>query len=335
MAGKEARQVTDEQHEAERDEQDEDLRPQSLDEFTGQVPVRTALRIAINAAKFRDEALEHVLFFGPPGTGKTTLSKIIAVEMGGGFKGVTGPTLTKREDLQRLVRGLGEKDVFFIDEIHRMAKPPSELLYPVMEDFMMDFQFGSGSSSTMMQMKLPHFTLVGATTRSGALLRPLRQRFGIIKELSFYDEDELVKIVLRSARIIGVALGKDAAVSVAKRSRGTARIANRLLRRCRDLVQSKYKHSEVDYAAVMDAMELEGIDKNGLTGLDRRVMSTIYRRYNGGPVGLGALANTLQVEVHELTDVVEPYLLHGGWLAMTSRGRTLTREGLEEVAKWL
>jgi Holliday junction DNA helicase RuvB len=252
------------------------------------------------------------------------------------FYGVTGPVLSKRADLSKMLLGLEEKDVLFIDEIHRMAKPVSELLFPVMEDFKMDLQLGgrdTGGAQTL-QMQVPRFTLVGATTRSGALLRPLRQRFELTVELQFYTVEELTQIVIRSAGVLEEKLGEWTGLPespermIARRARGTARIANKLLKLVRDYRQASGDH-EIWCRTVRNCMQLHGIDEDGLTGLDRRLLRAIIEGYGGGPVGLGALANTLMVEVHELAEVSEPYLLHSGYIVLTSRGRQITDKGRE------
>lgn len=296
------------------------LRPTSLAEYIGQPDTIEALEIAIKAAKMREEPLDHVLFHGPPGLGKTTLAHIIANEMGGKLVVTSGPALEKGGDLIGLLTHLEAGDVFFIDEIHRLPKTVEELLYPAMEDFSIDFIFDKGLHARSHRFRLKKFVMVGATTRVGLLSSPLRHRFGIFKSLDFYCKKDLEKIIRRSALILNLSLNSQGAAELAKRSRGTPRIANRLLKRVRDYAQVRCD-GVISKKAVTDSLVLEGVDALGLTDLDRRYLDTIITYYNGGPVGIEAVAATLQEETDTLVDVVEPYLLKIGLIMRTSSGR--------------
>ncbi|MCP4110237.1 MAG: Holliday junction branch migration DNA helicase RuvB [Desulfobacteraceae bacterium] len=296
------------------------LRPENLSDYVGQSEVVETLKIAIEAAKMRKEPLDHILFHGPPGLGKTTLAHIIANEMGGNLKISSGPALEKGGDLIGILTHLEEGDVLFVDEIHRIPKTVEEFLYPAMEDFAVDFVFDKGVHARSHRYRLKRFTLVGATTRVGLLSAPLRDRFGIFRSLDFYNEKELVKISKRSAALLQVTMDDKGAAELSKRSRGTPRIVNRLLKRVRDYAQVR-SDGTITKETVEAALTLEGVDEKGLTSLDRRYLRTITDFYNGGPVGIEAIAATLQEETDTLVDVVEPYLLKIGLIIRTSSGR--------------
>ena len=306
------------------------LRPRSLDEFIGQLREKRKLGIAIQAARGRGEPLDHLLLHGPPGLGKTTLSMIVAHEMGGNLITTSGPALEKTADLMGMLTNLEEGDVFFIDEIHRTPRVLEEYLYPAMEDFKVDFVLDKGPFAKAIPIPLKRFTLVGATTRAGLLSSPLRDRFGLYFNLDFYTVEDLTEIVTRSARLLAVQLDADAAREIAARSRGTPRIANRLLRRVRDFAQVQGAE-QVGVDVVRASLELEGVDEQGLDELDRRYLETIIRRYDGGPVGVSALASTMQQEVDTLEDVVEPYLLHEGFITRTPGGRRASFKAYEHL----
>ncbi|AOY59488.1 MULTISPECIES: Holliday junction branch migration DNA helicase RuvB [Desulfococcus] len=296
------------------------LRPRALSDYVGQPEVVETLEIAITASKNRSEPLDHVLFHGPPGLGKTTLAHIIANEMGGNLTVTSGPALEKGGDLIGILTHLSEGDVLFVDEIHRTPKTVEEFLYPAMEDFAVDFVFDKGVHARSHRFRLNRFTLVGATTRVGLLSAPLRDRFGIFRSLDFYTEKDLITIAKRSAALLDVAIDTFGAAELARRSRGTPRIVNRLLKRVRDYAQVR-GDGVISKATVAQALTLEGVDEAGLTALDRRYLETIIRFYSGGPVGIEAIAATLQEETDTLVDVVEPYLLKTGFVTRTSSGR--------------
>jgi holliday junction DNA helicase RuvB len=306
------------------------LRPGRLATFVGQESLKERLQIAVDAALERGEYLEHVLFHGPPGLGKTTLAHIIAAEMGGKLVTTSGPALEKTADLMGILTNLEPGDVLFVDEIHRTPRAIEEYLYPAMEDFAVDFVLDKGPFAKAIRLSLKRFTLVGATTRAGLLSSPLRDRFGLYFHLDFYSPEALAAIVARSSGILNIAITPEATAEIARRARGTPRIANRLLRRVRDFAQVRGR-PEVDVALVRDSLKLEGVDDAGLDELDRKVLDTIIRRYDGGPVGIEALAATLQEEVDTLTDVVEPYLLQTGFLTRTSTGRKATLHAYEHL----
>lgn len=313
-----------------RDKDIQSLRPETLDDYVGQHEVVDTLKIAIEAALKREEPLEHVLFHGPPGLGKTTLAHIIATEMGGRLTVTSGPALEKGGDLIGILTHLDEGDVFFIDEIHRTPKQVEEFLYAAMEDFAVDFVFDKGIHARSHRYRLNRFTLVGATTRVGLLSAPLRDRFGLLRNLEFYGITELIQIIKRSALILNVAVDDAGAKVLALRSRGTPRIVNRLLKRVRDYAQVK-GDGRIEKNTVEAALALEGVDGKGLTRLDRRYLKTIIDYYHGGPVGIEAIAATLQEESDTLVDVVEPYLLNIGMVIRTSSGRKASEEAYRHL----
>ena len=307
------------------DESDSDrnLRPPSLNEFTGQDDIKESLSIAIEAAKHRGDALDHCLFAGPPGLGKTTLSSIIAKEMGVNIHITSGPVLEKASDLAGLLTSLQENDILFIDEIHRLNRVVEEYLYPAMEDFRLDIMLDSGPAARSVNLPLKHFTLVGATTRSGLLTGPLRDRFGLQYRLELYNEKDIVKILMRSARILGVELTEEAANILGGRCRGTPRIANRVLRRCRDVAQVRGT-GVIDERAAVKTLEMLGIDSVGLDPTDRKILSLMIDKFGGGPVGLGTISAAMGEEPDTLEEVYEPYLIQKGLISRTPRGRIAT-----------
>jgi len=300
------------------------IRPHRLAEYVGQAPVKTQLEIFIGAARQREEALDHVLIFGPPGLGKTTLAHIIATELGVNLRQTSGPVLERPGDLAALLTNLQARDVLFIDEIHRLAPVVEEVLYPAMEDYQLDIMIGEGPAARSIKLSLPPFTLVGATTRAGLLTSPLRDRFGIVQRLEFYGVEDLERIVKRSAAILGVTIDEGGARRIAQRSRGTPRIANRLLRRVRDFAQMR-ADGRIDEPVADAALDLLEVDREGFDALDRKLLTAIIERFDGGPVGIDALAATLGEERDTLEDVTEPFLIQQGYLLRTARGRMVTR----------
>jgi Holliday junction DNA helicase RuvB len=314
----------------EEDELDRSLRPQSLADFVGQERVKEQLAIALEAAKARGEALDHVLLVGPPGLGKTTLAQIVRHELGVGLRTVAGPALERKADMAAILTSLEPRDVLFVDEIHRVNRAIEEILYPALEDFRMDIVVGQGPAARTLSLDLPNFTLVGATTRTGLLTTPLRDRFGMTYRLELYEPAELTLIVRRSARILDVPIEDEAAAEIAGRSRGTPRIANRILRRVRDVAQVRHAGS-ITTDVAQEALALLEVDAHGLERTDRELLRAIVERFDGGPVGLSTLAVALGEEQDTIEDVYEPYLLRLGFLQRTPRGRTVTKAGRAHV----
>lgn len=308
---------------AHREDDEESLRPASFDEYVGQNDLKENLRIFVSAAKKRDESLDHVLLYGPPGLGKTTMAMIIAHEMGAGIKIVTAPAIDKTGDLVAILTSLSPGDVLFIDEIHRLNKVVEEVLYPAMEDYCVDVMIGKETPRSV-RIDLPPFTLVGATTRAGDLSAPLRDRFGIVSKLDYYNDEDLTKIISRTSRVYDFAMDDDAKYELARRSRGTPRIANRLFRRVRDFAQF-YDDDQISLARTQEALDRLKVDNLGLDDVDRRYLLGIINRYGGGPVGLDALAASIGEESVTLEDVYEPYLLQKGLVKRTHRGRIATQ----------
>jgi holliday junction DNA helicase RuvB len=300
------------------------IRPRRLEEYVGQLPVKTQLEIFIRAAGQRGEALDHVLIFGPPGLGKTTLAHIIAAELGVNLRQTSGPVLERPGDLAALLTNLQARDVLFVDEIHRLTPVVEEVLYPAMEDYQLDIMIGEGPAARSIKLNVPPFTLVGATTRAGLLTSPLRDRFGIVQRLEFYGVADLERIVKRSAAILGVAIDEGGARRIAQRSRGTPRITNRLLRRVRDYAQVR-ADGRIDEAVADAALDLLEVDRLGFDTLDRKLLTAIIERFDGGPVGIDSLAAALGEERGTLEDVTEPFLIQQGFLVRTARGRMVTR----------
>ena len=306
------------------------IRPKRLDDYLGQQPVREQLKIAIEAAKGRGEAMDHVLIFGPPGLGKTTLSHVIANELGVNLRTTSGPVIERAGDLAALLTNLQPHDVLFVDEIHRLSPIVEEVLYPAMEDFQIDIMIGEGPAARSIKLDLPPFTLVGATTRAGLLTGPLRDRFGIVQRLEFYTPEELTRIVRRSASILDIACAPEGAGEIATRSRGTPRIANRLLRRARDYAQVR-AGGQITKQAADEAMDMLRVDPQGFDEVDRRMLRMIIENFEGGPVGVESLAAALSEERGTLEDVIEPYLIQQGYLVRSARGRMATARAYQHL----
>jgi Holliday junction DNA helicase RuvB len=312
------------------EELDGSLRPRSLDEFVGQERVKEQLAIALEAAKGRGEALDHVLLAGPPGLGKTSLAYIVREELGVGIRTVAGPALERKGDMAAILTSLEDRDVLFVDEIHRLNRAVEEILYPALEDFRLDIIVGQGPAARTLTLDLPPFTLVGATTRTGLLTTPLRDRFGMTYRLDYYEAEDLARIVRRSARILGVEIESEAAEEISRRARGTPRVANRILRRVRDVAEVRYDGA-VTLDVAREALALLEVDGEGLERIDRQLLSAIVRKFDGGPVGLSTLAVALGEEPDTIEDVYEPYLLQLGLIQRTPRGRIVTKLGRAHV----
>ncbi|MCI8333471.1 MAG: Holliday junction branch migration DNA helicase RuvB [Lachnospiraceae bacterium] len=306
------------------------LRPQKLDEYIGQEKAKGNLKVYIEAAKQRGEALDHVLFYGPPGLGKTTLAGIIANEMGVHMKVTSGPAIEKPGEMAAILNNLSEGDVLFVDEIHRLNRQVEEVLYPAMEDFSIDIVIGKGATARSIRLDLPYFTLIGATTRAGLLTAPLRDRFGVVHHLEFYTDSELQTIVMRSAQVLGVEIEAKGALELARRSRGTPRLANRLLKRVRDFAQVKYQGKITEEIADF-ALDLLEVDRYGLDQTDRLILNTMIEKFTGGPVGLDTLAAAIGEDAGTIEDVYEPYLIKRGFLNRTPRGRVVTELGYRHL----
>ena len=317
-------------HELQEDSFEKTIRPDSIDEYIGQTEVKNNLDVFIKASKIREESLDHVLLYGPPGLGKTTLAYIIANELGVNIKTASGPSIEKSGDLAAILSSLEEGDVLFIDEIHRMPRYIEEILYPAMEDYVLDIIVGTDSSSRNIRIELPHFTLVGATTRAGDLSSPLRDRFGIISKLQYYTEEELVEIVKRTGRVLETKISEEAAIELARRSRGTPRIANRLFKRVRDFA-IVLGDGEITLDITKEALDRLKVDSLGLDDTDYNLLKSIIEKFNGGPVGIEAIASSIGEEQTTIEDVYEPYLIQIGFVNRTSRGRVVTEKAYEHL----
>jgi len=311
---------------------DASVRPARMADFVGQQRVKENVQIAIEAARSRGEALDHVLLYGPPGLGKTTLAQIIANEMEVVLKTSSGPLLERKGDLTAILTSLEAREVFFLDEIHRLLPAIEEILYPAMEDYRIDLVIGQGPGARIHAYRLNHFTLVGATTRAGLITAPLRSRFGIVHRLDFYTPDDLLHVVTRSAQILGIAMDQPGAMEIARRSRGTPRVANRLLRRCRDFAEVR-ADGKITLDAAREALKMLGVDEHGLDDMDRNLMLAIIEKYNGGPVGLNTLAASLSEEEDALEEIYEPYLMQLGLIDRTPRGRVATALAYKHFGK--
>jgi Holliday junction DNA helicase RuvB len=316
--------ITTRQRLAEDSQVEQTLRPGRWDEYVGQEKVKENLHVFIQGARARGEALDHVLFYGPPGLGKTTLAYIIAAELGVNIRPTSGPVIERPKDLAAILSNLRERDVLFIDEIHRLNPTVEETLYPAMEDYKLDLIIGQGPSAQTYKLNLPRFTLIGATTRAGLLTSPLRDRFGVVQRLDFYRDEDLLKIVIRSAGLLNVSITSEGGMELARRSRGTPRVANRLLRRVRDFAQV-LGDGTIDLQVARDALTRLDVDEQGFDEMDRRILRTIIEKFSGGPVGIDTLAVAVGEERDTIEDVYEPFLIQLGFLARTPRGRTVTR----------
>lgn len=308
------------------------LRPKSLKEFVGQKKIKDNIEVFIKAALIRQEPLDHVLFCGPPGLGKTTLATVIANELGVNIKSTSGPVLERAGDVAAILTNLSDRDILFIDEIHRLPRMVEEILYPAMEDFTLDIIVGQGPSARSIKINLPRFTLIGATTRTGLITSPLRDRFGVVFRLEFYNSEELKEIVKRSAKILGILIEENAAMEIARRSRGTPRVANRLLKRIRDFAQVKDKDI-IDLQIAREALIAMDVDDYGLDDMDRKILLTIIEKFNGGPAGIESIAASLREDKDTIEDVYEPYLMQEGFIERTARGRVATRFAYEVLKR--
>ena len=306
------------------------LRPKSLDKYIGQEKIKKSLKIYIEAAKERGDSLDHILFYGPPGLGKTTLAQIMAHEMGVNIKITSGPAIEKPGEMAAILNGLQEGDILFVDEIHRISRQVEEVLYPAMEDFAIDIMIGKGPTARSIRLDLPRFTLVGATTRAGMLSAPLRDRFGMIHRMEFYNEKELSQIIIQSAKVLGIEVDTDSAIEMARRSRGTPRLANRTLKRVRDYAQVR-NNGIVSLDIVKEALNLLEVDDMGLDHTDHEILNTMIEKFAGGPVGLDTLAAAIGEDAGTIEDVYEPYLIKCGFINRTPRGRVVTQAGYEQM----